>query len=339
MSASGILARDFRVDHFFNQEIQRLPVNQSPQGDPVPAGNQPTVMDTFVSSIFPGVVNGCVYALIGIGFILIRKTSGVFNLAQGQIVIFGSYILYFFAATLGVPLWGAVALALVVGMAMGVVIERGLMRPLYGQDLNAAILVTLSLSVLLETLLGIGWGTNFLVAPRMFPKDIAFSLGTATVSYDQAAIILFAIFIFSCVEFFFSRTRMGIAMMAVSEDPLCAQSLGVRVARLVSISWVIACAIGFLGGILITNISGISYSMAEIGIKAIAVAIIGGFESFSGLMLAGVLVGLGEAMAVAFVDPYIPGGSVREIFAYVIMLAVLMIRPHGLFGWKRIERV
>jgi branched-chain amino acid transport system permease protein len=297
------------------------------------------VADIFLSSVFIGIVNGCVYALIGVGFVLIRKTSGVFNLAQGQIVIFGSYILYFFAVTLGVTLWGAVALTVLVGMGLGLAVERGLMRPLYGQDLNAAILVTLSLSVLLETLLSMGWGTDFLVAPRMFPKGVALTIGKATISYDQLAIVLFSIAIFSSVVVFFGKTRFGIAMMAVSEDPVSAQSLGVRVARLVGISWVIACALGFLGGILITNISGISYSMAEIGIKAIAVSIIGGFESFSGLLLAGVLVGVGEAMAVAYVDPYIPGGSVREIFAYVIMLVVLMIRPYGLFGWKRIERV
>lgn len=297
------------------------------------------MFDIFIASLFPGIVSGCVYALIGVGFILIRKTSGVFNLAQGQIVIFGAYLLHFVAVTLGVYLWAGVALTIFVGAAAGILIERFLMRPLYGQDLGAAILVTLMVAILVEALLSMAWGTEFLVAPRMFPKGVALSVGAATVSYDQLAVVLVTIAMFVAIGIFFARSRLGIEMMAVSEDPVSAQSLGVRVSRLVGISWAIACGLGFLGGILITNISGISYTMVEVGIKAIAVAIIGGFESFSGLLLAGILIGIGESLAVAYLDPYFPGGSLREILAYVIMIVILLYRPYGLFGWKRIERV
>lgn len=297
------------------------------------------MLDIFISSLFPGIVSGCVYALIGVGFILIRKTSGVFNLAQGQIVIFGAYLLYFVAVTLSVNLWLGVALTICVGAAVGLLIERVLMRPLYGQDLGAAILVTLMVAILVEAILSMGWGTEFLVAPRMFPKGVALSIGAATASYDQLAVVLVTIAMFVATGLFFARSRLGIQMMAVSEDPVSAQSVGVKVSRLVGISWAIACGLGFLGGILITNISGISYTMVEVGIKAIAVAIIGGFESFSGLLLAGILIGVGEALAVAYLDPFFSGGSLREILAYVIMIVILLYRPYGLFGWKRIERV
>lgn len=297
------------------------------------------MLDSLISNLIPGVVNGCVYALIGVGFILIRKTSGAFNLAQGQIVITGPYVLYFIVAALGFSLWGAVALSVCIGAVLGIIIERLLMRPLYGHDINAAILLTLAVAVLIETLLSLGWGSDFLVAPRMFPREIAFTFGKSTLSYDQLAILLCTLTIFAAIGIFFGRSCLGIAMMAVSEDPVSAQSLGVKVSRLVAVSWAIACALGFFAGILITNISGISYTMAEIGIKAIAVAIIGGFESFGGLLLAGIIVGLGEALAVAYIDPFVPGGSLREILAYLIMLVVLMKTPHGLFGWARIERV
>lgn len=297
------------------------------------------MIDGLVSNLIPGIVNGCVYALIGVGFILIRKTSGAFNLAQGQIVITGPYLFFFIATVLGVSLWGAVALTVCIGVLAGIVIERVLMRPLYGHDINAAILVTLALAVLIETLLSLGWGSEFLVAPRMFPKDVALSFGQSTVSFDQLAILLCTLAMFAAIGIFFSRSRLGIAMMAVSEDPVSAQSLGIRVSRLVAVAWGIACGLSFLAGILITNISGISYTMSQIGIKAIAVAIIGGFESFGGLLLAGVLVGVGEVLVVAYLDPFVPGGSLREIFAYILMLAVLMKAPNGLFGWARIERV
>lgn len=293
----------------------------------------------FLSSLFPGVVSGCIYALIGVGFILIRKTSGVFNLAQGQIVIFGAYLFYMVVVTLGIHLWSAVAIVICIGAMIGILIERFLMRPLYGHDLGAAILVTLMAALFIEALLSMGWGTAFLVAPRMFPKEVALSVGSATISYDQLAVVLVTIVIFAVLGLFFSKSRLGIAMMAVSEDPVVAQGLGVRVSRLVGISWALACALGFLGGILITNISGISYTMVEIGIKAIAVAIIGGFESFRGLLLAGILIGVGESLAVAYADPFLSGGSVREILAYVIMIVVLLYKPYGLFGWIRIERV
>lgn len=293
----------------------------------------------FIFSLLPGIVSGCIYALIGVGFILIRKTSGVFNLAQGQIVIFGAYLFYAVVVTLGMHLWPSVALTICIGAAIGVLIERFLMRPLYGHDLGAAILVTLMVALLVEAILSMGWGTAFLVAPRMFPKEVAFSVGAATISYDQLAVVLVTIAIFVVLDLFFGRSRLGMAMMAVSEDPVAAQGLGVKVSRLVGISWALACALGFIGGILITNISGISYTMVEIGIKAIAVAIIGGFESFRGLLFAGILVGVGESLAVAYADPLLSGGSVREILAYVIMVVILLYKPYGLFGWIRIERV
>ena len=270
---------------------------------------------------------------------MIRKTSGVFNMAQGQIVIFGCYMFYSLGVDVGLPIWLAIFVTVIVGIIMGLVVERWLMRPLYGQDLIAAILVTLAFSVLLEAILGMGWGNEFLVPPRMFPKEVAITLAGATLSYDQVAIIIFTVLIFAVVVVFFRKARIGIAMMAVSEDQATSQSLGIKVARLVALSWVIACALGYMGGILITNISGINYTMVEIGIKAIAVAIIGGFESFGGLLLAGVLVGVCETLGTAFIDPYVPSGSVREIMAYSLMIIVLLIKPHGLFGWERIERV
>ena len=138
---------------------------------------------------------------------------------------------------------------------------------------------------------------------------------------------------------YFDNENVQKHMMAVSEDQATSQSLGIGVARLVGISWAIACSLGAFSGILITNISGIHYSMVEIGIKAIAVAIIGGFESFGGLLAAGILIGLIESFGVAFIDPLFIGGSVREIIVYIIMILVLLVKPYGLFGWVKIERV
>ncbi|MDY6879217.1 MAG: branched-chain amino acid ABC transporter permease [Desulfatiglans sp.] len=297
------------------------------------------MLDSILFSVFPGIVNGCVYALIGVGFIMIRKTSGVFNLAQGQIVIFGCYIFYSFGVDIGLPIWGSILGSMVVGITLGVLVERGLMRPLYGQPIMASVIITLAFALFLEGILSLGWGNEFLVAPRIFPRGVAVRIMSATISYDQAAIIFFTIVMFALIIYFFRKARMGIAMMAVSEDQTTSQSLGIKVARLVAISWAVACALGALGGILITNISGIHYSMTEIGIKAIAVAIIGGFESFGGLLIAGLLVGVCESLGIAFIDPYVAGGSVREIVAFVLMTIILMTKPYGLFGWEKIERV
>lgn len=297
------------------------------------------MLDSLIISLVPGVVTGCIYAIIGIGFVLVRKTSGVFNLAQGQIVITGCYLFYSLCFDLGIPVWGGILLTLIMGIFIGLLIERGLMRPLFGQPIMAAVVLTLALAILLEGLLSAGWGSDFLVAPRIFPRGVAISFGLATISYDQLAIIIFTIIIFASIIFFFRRTRVGIAMMAVSEDQATSQSLGIGVARLVGVSWAIACSLGSFGGVLITNISGIHYSMVEIGIKAIAVAIIGGFESIGGLLAAGILVGLIESFGIAFIDPLFVGGSVREILVFVIMVLVLLIKPYGLFGWEKIERV
>lgn len=296
-------------------------------------------MGFLLSSLFPGIANGCVYALIGVGFILVRKTSGVFNLAQGQIVIFGCYIYYSLGTRLGVPIWATILICIIVGIVMGSLIERLLMRPLYGQPLMAAIMLTLALAMFFEGLLSLGWGSDFLVARKLFPQGVALSISDASLSFDQAAIIAFTLLIFAVIVMFFRWSRMGIAMMAVSEDQQTSQSLGIKVAFLVKVSWAVACAFSYLGGILITNISGIHYSMVEIGIKAIAVAIIGGFESFGGLLISGIMVGIFESLGIAYIDPYMPGGSVREIMPYLIMVIVLFVKPYGLFGWERIERV
>lgn len=180
----------------------------------------------FLSSLFPGVVSGCIYALIGVGFILIRKTSGVFNLAQGQIVIFGAYLFYMVVVTLGIHLWSAVAIVICIGAMIGILIERFLMRPLYGHDLGAAILVTLMAALFIEALLSMGWGTAFLVAPRMFPKEVALSVGSATISYDQLAVVLVTIVIFAVLGLIFFEIEAWHSNDGGERGPSCGAGAG-----------------------------------------------------------------------------------------------------------------
>ena len=294
-------------------------------------------MSEFLSYLIPGIMTGFVYALIALGFVLVFKCSGVLNLAQGQLVIIGAYIFYAVAVSVGLPLWAAVIATLVITALMGLLIERTVMRRMIGQPLLAVILITLAIGSILTGIMILVWGPGTLSLPRLFPDGGVNLLG-ASISYSRICFMGVSLVLFAILFLFFRFSRMGLGMMAVADDQQAAQSVGIKVSTVLALSWAIAAVVSGIAGILLTSVSGVHYSSVGIGLSAISVVLVGGLESVGGVLVAGPLIGAIEGIAAGYLDP-LTGGGMAEVSPYIVLVLVLMIKPSGLFGWKRIERV
>lgn len=299
-----------------------------------------------------GVLNGGIIGLIALGIVLIYKSSEVFNFAQGHMVMLGAYLTWWFAGAnetgselFNLPLWAAVIMALLAATLLGLMIERLALRPMTGQPLLSIILMTLGLSLFLEGLAAISFGiqpkSNF---PAPFgPSDVfripfpgAFN---DTIILRYALVAAFVVAVVTAVVFilFFRKTRTGLAMRATSENHELARSVGIKVPRIFGLSWAIAGIVATLGGVLLAMLTGVSLSLATVVLVTFPAILLGGLESLPGAVVGGIIVGLSQALVQASTVPVIRHSS--EIAPYVLLLIVLVIRPEGLFGQKRIERI
>jgi branched-chain amino acid transport system permease protein len=295
-------------------------------------------MTFFVQLIVTGFALGMVYALVAIGFVIIIKCTNAFNIAQGHFVLIGGYIGYTFLVPFGLPVWAALILALMVAAVMGLVIERLAVRPLLGQPELAIIMMTIALSTVLEGLATLIWGGEYKTYHGVLPT-LTLKLGGISIPPESMIGLIVSVIAVVLLMLLFRYTKIGLAMRATAEDLQVVQSLGIRATTVYIVSWVIACAVGVVGGILLGGVSGVMIPLAEIGGKAFAVALLGGVNSIGGAIVAGIILGMAENVAAGYLDPVLPGGGLAQVFPYVVMLIVLIFRPYGLFGLVRIERI
>lgn len=287
--------------------------------------------------IIPGLSRGLVYALIALGFVLIFKCTGIFNLAVGEMMVFGGYLCYFFSVQLGVPLWGAVVLTVIGAGVVGLITNRLFIRPLIGQPVIAMVFITLALGSIIIGTIVLLWGSATLFVPRLFPAGGISILGSM-LGWNYIGFGVVSLVLLIGLLAFFRYSRIGLSMMAISEDQQAAQALGVSVKRIVMVAWVIGITTAAIGGIMLTSLTSVQYGQATLGLIGIAVALVGGLQSMGGVIIGGLLVGLVQGLSAGYIDQYVPG-SVQEVSAYIVMMLVLLLRPHGFFGWERIERV
>ncbi len=295
---------------------------------------------TFFFQLFvTGLALGMMYALIAIGFVIIFKCSGAFNIAQGQIVMIGAYLGYTFIVPLGLPVWLAIIAAIAVAVVLGLVIERTTLRPLLGQDALAVVMMTIALAGVLDGIAILVWGGEYVTYHDALPA-ITLQLGAVSVPPSSLLGLIVSIVIVAILMFIFRYTKIGLSMRATAEDEQVTRSLGIKATMVYALVWVIACVVGVVGGTLLGGVSGVSPPLAEVGLKALAVVILGGLDSVGGAIVAGVILGILENLAAGYLDPLMPsGGGLANVFPFIVMLAVLILKPHGLFGLKRIERV
>lgn len=294
-------------------------------------------MDIFLQLIMSGILTGGIYALIALGFVVIYKATGVFNFAQGELVMVSAYICWALIVQFGVPLWISFLLTFAIAAGIGLTVERFALRPMIGQPLLAAMMITLALIAVLDGIVTVIWGSRQEVLPDFFPRE-PLHLGSVMISQQLLMGFGIAVALFVAFVLFFQRTKIGLGMRATAEDHQVSMSLGIKVSTSFAMSWVIACIVAAVGGILLGSVNGVNMNLAFLGLKAFPVVILGGLDSIPGAIVAGLIVGVLEKLATGYIDPLV-GGGFAEIFPFIILLFVLMVRPYGLFGTKKIERI
>lgn len=293
-------------------------------------------MTLLVQSVVSGVAVGALYGIVALGFVLIYKSTGVLNVAQGGLVMLGAYYCYTGASQLGLPLPVAFLLALVVSFVVGLLIYRVLLRPLIGQPMLAVIMMTIALLSVFNGAVVSIWGASFFTYPKVFP-EAPLRVGDIVVSWEFVGGFALAMILNLIFVLFFRYSSMGLQMRAVSEDQQAAQAAGVNVERILSIAWGIGALVAAIAGILLGMVSVVFPGLGYIGMKAFPVVIMGGLESLGGAILGGIIVGVLESLSGAYLEVALSG--VKEIAPFVVLLIILLIKPHGLFGQKRIERI
>ena len=294
-------------------------------------------MAEFLQFLITGIAVGMVYALIALGFAVIWKSSSVANLALGQLVLISSWVTYGTLVQAEFPLWLAFPLVILFALMLGWMIERFALRPLIAQPILSLITVTLGIAYFIEGVVTFIWPWSVDALPRFFPTT-PIHIGPAVVSQEYVWVAAISLLVYGLLSLFFRYHKMGIAMRATADDQLAVQACGIPVSRIFSMSWMFACVLAAIGGILISSIGGITYGLVETGLKAFSVVILGGLDSFIGAMVAGPIIGLAESLGGGYLSPFIWAG-VKDIIPFVIIIIVMIIKPYGLFGEVRIERI
>jgi len=281
--------------------------------------------------VISGVFQGAVYGLIAVGIVCIFKATKVFNFAQGHLLMMGILLSLIFMERLGARV--GIPLAIACAAGLGWVLERGIMRPLIGQSIVSALLMTLAVAYLLDGVATIFWGTKIVPYPQWFPKQ-TFPVGTLEVNSGMVWTMLAALGVFIGLGIFYRRTLIGKAMRATADSHQVSQSLGIKVTRIFSLSWIIAAVIAFSLAIFFGVHVGAFRYVSEWGFRAIPAVLIGGLDSILGAAIGGLLVGILEVIATAYLGAYI--GS---MFPFIVLLIVIIVRPHGFFGQPEIVRV
>ena len=284
-----------------------------------------------------GVLIGLMYSLIALGFVLVYKATDAINFAQGEFVMLAGFIIAGVTVVAGAPFWVGV-LASVAGMvAFGFGLERIVLRPLLGRPVVAVIMATIGLAAMLRGAAPLFYGaeTRSIVMP-ISDEPIAF--GPITLPPVQVVGALLSLAFLGAFTWFFMKSRMGVAMRAVADNQQVAMAMGIHVERYFAIAWGMAGVVSALGGLAWGALLGVDVHLALIGLKVFPVVILGGLDSIVGAVVGGLIVGVVENLAAGYLDPLVGGGT-KDFAPYVLMILMLMIRPYGIFGKRKIERV
>ena len=294
----------------------------------------------YTEVVLSGVLSGVMYSLVALGFVLIFKASGVFNFAQGAMVLVAALTLVRIME-MGVNFWLAMAITLVVMMVLAVIIERVVLRPLVNQPLIILFMVTIGLNNFLEGLAQGVWDSQVhgldLGIPDVPWELVANATGIFVSVFDIAAAVICGVLVLA-LAIFFQKGRIGRALRAVADDHQAAMAVGIPLQHIWAITWAEAGIVALVAGALWGQRLGVQFSISLIALKALPVLIMGGFNSIGGAILAGLIIGAGEKVSEVYLGPVI-GGGIEQWFGYLIAMVFLMFRPYGMFGEEIIERV
>jgi branched-chain amino acid transport system permease protein len=293
-------------------------------------------VDLLTQQVVSGLASGAIYASLAVALVLIYRSTGIVNFAQGEMAMFSTYIAWQLLEG-GASYWVAIVTTLVAAFVAGVVIERVVIRPVEGRQELTIVIVTIGLLILINALAAFRWSSQVRGFPSPFPaRNLA--LGPVQASVSALGILAVVALVVGVLFLLFARTRLGLVLRAVAERPESARLVGIRVGWMLALGWGLAAAVGALSGVLVApNLVLSPNMMLSVLIFAFAAATLGGFDSPAGAVVGGLIVGVSENLAGTYITAI--GADLKIVVPIVIIVAVLLVRPHGLFGRARLERV
>ncbi|RUX52228.1 MAG: branched-chain amino acid ABC transporter permease [Mesorhizobium sp.] len=290
----------------------------------------------FLEVLTGGLLSGVMYSLVAIGFVLIYKTSGVLNFAQGALLLFAA-LTFVSLVERGVPFALALAVTFAIMVALGIGIERAVLRPLTNKPPITLFMATLGLSYIIEGAAQLIWGTQ-VHGLDLGIEDVPLEVGGVLISQFDIFAAAVAAAMVLLLSLFFRYTRIGLSFRAVADDQFAALAVGLRLPLIWASVWAAAGLVALVAGLLWGARLGVQFSLSLVVLKALPVLVLGGFDSIVGAIVGGLLIGASEKLAEVYIGDYF-GGGIESWFAYVVALVFLLIRPSGLFGQKLVERV
>lgn len=295
-------------------------------------------MEYYLQVFISGLVVGSIYSLVALGFVIIYKATKVVNFAQGELLMLGAYVCFSLTVEHGLPFPAAFLLTLCFSLVLGLTVERLALRPLIGQPIISVVMVTIGLSSVLKSLVQFVWGTQIRVFPQVLPVA-PIKIGGLPVAPVYIVAFALSLALFAAFSAFFKYSRTGIAMRATAYDQAAAASMGISIKRIFAMSWCIAAVVSAIGGVILGNINGINSQLGYLGLKVFPAVILGGLDSMLGAALGGLIIGILENVCDGLAKDILGLDGFRDVAAFVVLVIVLMIKPHGLFGTHEIERV
>ncbi|MBU2549794.1 MAG: branched-chain amino acid ABC transporter permease [Proteobacteria bacterium] len=280
-----------------------------------------------------GMALGCVYALIALGFVLIFKATDVINFAQGEFMMLGAFVAFSLIHYAHLPFWLTVILTLVIMAAFGVLLDRTVMRFLVGEPTFSMVMFTMGLAVFFRSIAGMIWSTDTYTFPSPLQGGVI-HLGTVAIAQGDIVVVFSTALLVLLLFLFFRFTDVGIAMQATSQNQFAAYLMGINVERIFSLVWALSAMVAAVAGILLAPILFLHKDMGFIGLKAFPAAVLGGFGSIPGAIVGGLIIGISENLAGGFLPLW-----VKDVFAYLVLIAVLIVRPEGIFGIQERKKV
>lgn len=288
--------------------------------------------------IVNGLIVGALYGVVAMCFVLIYKATQVVNFAQGEFLLVGAWICWWIMTDLGMPFWIGFPATLVFMLIFGVLIQVIVLRPLIGEPIISIIMVTVGLSIFFQALMRWMFGVFVKPYPQIFEAERVNVLGLDVEPVYIMSLII-SILIMLGFAWFFKYSRMGLAMRATAFDQQVAQSMGVSIKQVFAVSWAISAMVSALAGVVVGIVNGVSSIISLFGIKVFPAVIVGGLDSVIGSIIGGLIIGVLENVA-QFVDSeYLHWGNMYTVAPFYVLIIILMVKPHGLFGTKDIERV
>ncbi|MFH2064901.1 MAG: branched-chain amino acid ABC transporter permease [Pseudomonadota bacterium] len=297
-------------------------------------------MTYFFQLVLSGVVVGSIYALSALGFVLIYKSSRVLNIAHGQLIATGAFIAYALTVWVGIPIYLSFFISMVLTFFLTMSVERIFLRRLIGEPIISVIMVTIGLMSILDGLIYLTpFGSENFSFPRFLPKE-PISMAGVSISWTQLVGVIITFAMIGAFSWFFKKSTVGISMRAVSDDQLASMSIGISVPRVFGLAWATAGLSAAAAGGIIGNITGLNFdTLHAFGITVFPVVILGGLDSILGAVVAGIIMGLIQQFASGYLDGNWGLNGTGTVLPYIILLIILLFKPHGLFGIHEIERV